>query len=220
MRLTDKAVKAAKPGVKTFRLFDGEGLYLEIHPKGGKCWRMKCRFNGKEDRLAFGVYPKVWLSEAREKRHEAQKALQSGKNPRYATGQKSDLTFRQVALEWFNARKGGWSDRYANTVLHRLETDVFPRIGNNAIASIESQDILGVIRPVSGRGASEKAKRLLRCITAIFAFGIVTIGEMRYSPAIGLHVTIPTKAVKHNPHLSERELPEFLKRLNEYQGSP
>ena len=79
---------------------------------------------------------------------------------------------------------------------------------------------MGVIRPVSGRGASEKAKRLLRYINAIFAFGVVTIGEMRYSPAIGLHVTIQTKAVKHNPHLGERELPEFLKRLNEYQGSP
>ena len=78
MRLTDKAVKSAKPREKTYRIFDGEGLYLEISPKGGKYWRMKCRFRGKEDRLAFGVYPKTSLSEARQKRQEAQDALKAG----------------------------------------------------------------------------------------------------------------------------------------------
>jgi hypothetical protein len=33
---------------------DGAGLYLEITPAGGRYWRMKYRFGGKEKRLAFG----------------------------------------------------------------------------------------------------------------------------------------------------------------------
>lgn len=219
MKLTDKTVKAAQPRDKLYRIFDGEGLYLEIHPNGSKYWRMKCRFNDREDRLAFGVYPKVSLSDARQKRQEAQDTLDAGKNPRYvATGQ-LEIPFRQVAIAWFDARKGGWSDKYAATVLRRLESDVFPKLGHRDIRQIGPQDILAVIRPIDARGAPEKAKRVLRYINCIFAYAIITIGEMKYSPALGLHVAISTRPVKHNPYLKEEELPEFLKRLDDYQGS-
>ncbi|MGC4031634.1 MAG: site-specific integrase [Tepidisphaeraceae bacterium] len=63
-----------------------------------------------------------------------------------------------------------------------------------------------------------KAKRVLRYINAIFSYAIVTLGEMRYNPAVGLHVAISTRPVRHNPYLKEHELPEFLRRLTEYQG--
>ncbi|MGN4189532.1 Arm DNA-binding domain-containing protein [Burkholderia gladioli] len=33
---------------KSCRLADGGGMYLEVSPTGGKCWRFKCRFAGKE----------------------------------------------------------------------------------------------------------------------------------------------------------------------------
>ena len=217
MRLTDKAVKAAKPRDRVYRVFDGEGLYLEIHPAGAKYWRMKCRFNDREDRLAFGVYPKVSLAEARERRRNALDALAAGRNPRQPVGK--DRTFREVATAWYEARKGGWSERYATTVWHRLETDVFGRIGGKDIARIDSQDVLGVIRPIDARGAPEKAKRVLRYVNDIFAYAIITIGEMKYSPALGLHAAISTRPVKHNPYLKQNELPEFLKRLDAYQGS-
>lgn len=220
MKLTDKAVKAAKPQEKLYRIFDGEGLYLEVHPTGSKYWRMKCRFNGKEQRLAFGVYPKVSLAEARQKRSKAQDALAKGKNPRYVDGSRETSTFRDVATVWFDARKGGWKERYATTVWHRLEFDVFPRLGDSEISRIEPQDILAVIRPIDARGAPEKAKRILRYINGIFTFAIITIGEMRYSPALGLHVAISTRPVVHNPFLSEKDLPEFLKRLDDHKASP
>lgn len=219
MKLTDKAVKAAKPKEKPYRIFDGEGLYLEVHPKGAKYWRMKCRFNDREDRLAFGVYPKVSLADAREERRKAQDALLAGRNPRQVAAQ-AGTTFRNVTTTWFDARKGGWSEKYAATVWHRLESDVFPRLGDKEISRIEPQDILSVIRPIDGRGAPEKAKRVLRYINGIFAYAIITIGEMKYNPALGLHVAISTRPVKHNPYLKENELPEFLKRLDQYQGSP
>ena len=57
MPLTDTQIRKAKPTEKTQRLFDGGGLYLEISPKGGKWWRLKYRFGGKEKRLSLGVYP-------------------------------------------------------------------------------------------------------------------------------------------------------------------
>ena len=36
MPLTDTAIRSAKPKDKTFKLFDGGGLYLEVNPSGGK----------------------------------------------------------------------------------------------------------------------------------------------------------------------------------------
>jgi Arm DNA-binding domain len=50
-------------------------LYLEVSPPGGKLWRYKYRFGGKEKRIGFGRYPDVGLKEARELRDEARKSL-------------------------------------------------------------------------------------------------------------------------------------------------
>ena len=48
MPLTDKAIQNAKPDNKPRRMYDSGGLYLEIAPSGGKWWRLKYRFEGKE----------------------------------------------------------------------------------------------------------------------------------------------------------------------------
>ena len=53
MPLTDTAIRNAKPGEKPVKLFDERGLYLEISPTGGKWWRLKYRFDGKEKRLSL-----------------------------------------------------------------------------------------------------------------------------------------------------------------------
>ena len=81
MPLTDTAIRSAKPKAKTFRLFDTGGLYLEVSPAGGKWWRWKYRFAGKEKRLSFGVYPDVSLRAAREKRDASRKQHASGLDP-------------------------------------------------------------------------------------------------------------------------------------------
>ena len=59
MPLTDTAIRNAKSGKKTCKLYDERGLYLEVSPNGGKWWRLKYRFGGKEKRLSLGVYPDV-----------------------------------------------------------------------------------------------------------------------------------------------------------------
>lgn len=59
MPLIDSAIRKAKPLEKAVRLFDGQGLYLEVSLAGGKLWRLKYRFAGKEKRLGLGIYPAV-----------------------------------------------------------------------------------------------------------------------------------------------------------------
>lgn len=65
MALSDLAVRNAKPGTKPVRMFDGGGLYLEVTPSGGKLWRLKYRFAGKEKVLALGKYPEIGLKDDR-----------------------------------------------------------------------------------------------------------------------------------------------------------
>ena len=81
MALTNIEIRNAKPGDKSFRLWDAHGLYIEVSSGGGKWWRFKYRFEGKEKRLSFGVFPDVSLSEAREKRDAARKLLANGVDP-------------------------------------------------------------------------------------------------------------------------------------------
>jgi Arm DNA-binding domain len=41
MPLTDTSIKNAKPRAKKYKMFDGDGLFLEVQPTGAKYWRMK-----------------------------------------------------------------------------------------------------------------------------------------------------------------------------------
>ena len=66
---------------KPYRLYDEQGLYLEVQPNGGRYWRLNYRFLGKEKRLALGVYPEVGLHEARRKCDDARGQLAGGQDP-------------------------------------------------------------------------------------------------------------------------------------------
>ena len=45
--LTDKAVRAAAPKDKAYKVSDSGGLFLHISPKNHKSWRFKYRMEGK-----------------------------------------------------------------------------------------------------------------------------------------------------------------------------
>ena len=76
--LTDTKIKRAKPKDKIYKLFDGDGLYLEVKPNGKKTWRVKYRLNGKEKTYTIGEYPLVTLAKARAIAREVkEKVLQS-----------------------------------------------------------------------------------------------------------------------------------------------
>ena len=80
-RLTEDAINNAKPAEKKWKLYDTSGLFLIVAPSGGKWWRFKYRFEGKEKQLSIGTYPKVSLTEARVLRDNARQLLKQGVNP-------------------------------------------------------------------------------------------------------------------------------------------
>ena len=74
-KLTELAIKNAKPSDKVRKLSDGGGMYLLVHPNGSKYWRMDFRLNGKQKTVALGIWPTDSLSIAREKREQAKKLI-------------------------------------------------------------------------------------------------------------------------------------------------
>ena len=81
MSLTNFDVKSAKAQPKNYVLKDERGLYLEVSTSGGKWWRLRYTFNGKENRLSLGTYPDISLKEARERRDEARTLIAKGIDP-------------------------------------------------------------------------------------------------------------------------------------------
>ncbi len=63
-KLSDVAIKNAKPKDKPYRISDGGGMFLEVTPTGAKYWRLAYRFQGRQKLLALGVYPAVALRQA------------------------------------------------------------------------------------------------------------------------------------------------------------
>ena len=84
MPLTDTQVRMARPSEKPVRMFDAGGIYLEVAPAGGKWWRLKYRFGGKEKSVSLGTYPETTLKQARDRRDrrdDARRLLAAGTDP-------------------------------------------------------------------------------------------------------------------------------------------
>lgn len=80
-KLTDVAIRKAKPADKPVKMSDGDGMYLEVQPSGARYWRLKYRIGGVEKRLSLGVYPEVSLAEARKRREDARRLIAAGTDP-------------------------------------------------------------------------------------------------------------------------------------------
>ncbi|EBD3739040.1 tyrosine-type recombinase/integrase [Salmonella enterica] len=226
MKLNARQVDAAKPREKAYKLADGAGLYLEVVPSGSRYWRMKYRFNGKEKRMAFGVYPAVSLAQARALRDEAKKKLAEGIDPSFAKKEEKlvrdvqlNNTFQAVALEWHGTKVSRWSEGYASDIIEAFNKDIFPYIGQLPVNDIKPLVLLNVLRRMENRGATEKAKKVRQRCSEVFRYAIVT-GRAEYNPAADLTSAMSGHESKHYPFLTVEELPDFFKALTGYTGSP
>lgn len=226
MPLTDTAIRNAKPADKPVRLFDGGGLYLEIAPSGGKWWRLKYRFGGKEKRYSLGVYPEVTLATARKKRDEAREKLAAGIDPGEAkkAEKRASLlaaahSFEVVARGWMNERKTTVEPAQHAKTLARMENDVFPWLGKRPIAEIDAPEILVVLKRVDGRGARFTAHRIRSEISRVFRYGIKE-GHCKADPARDLVDAIPPAQTTHFASITEPEkVGEMLRAFDGFTGT-
>ncbi|MBJ9145891.1 integrase arm-type DNA-binding domain-containing protein [Citrobacter braakii] len=223
MALTDIKVRTAKPTDKQYKLTDGSGMHLLVHPNGSKYWRLQYRFGGKQKMLALGVYPEITLADARARRDEARKLLANGVDP--GDKKKSDKieqeearTFEQLAVEWHATNKK-WSEEHSRRVLKSLEDNLFPAIGKRNIADLKTRDLLAPIKAVELSGRLEVASRLQQRTTAIMRYAVQS-GLVDYNPAQEMVGAVASSNRQHRPALQLKRIPELLRRIDSYTGRP
>ncbi len=226
MPLTDTAIRNANPADKARKLFDGGGLYLEVAPSGGKWWRLKYRYGGKEKRLSLGVYPDVSLKDARERRDEARKLLANDIDPsEHRQAQKAAKedrvanSFEVVAREWHAKHLPSWTDKHAETIIRRLEMNVFPWLGGKPVADITAPQLLQVIRRIEERGALETAHRMLGCCGQVFRYAVAT-GRAERDPSGDLRGALPPVKSQHFAAVTEPDqIAAVLRAIDGYEGT-
>lgn len=226
MKLTDVAIKRAKPVEKPLRLFDGNGLYLEISPSGGKWWRLKYRYAGKEKRLSLGVYPNTGLREARDRCIEARKLLAAQVDPaearraHKASGSEAGAqSFEAIAREWYAKQQPTWADSHSDKIIRRLERDIFPWIGSKDVATITAPEVLSLLRRVEQRGAIETAHRAQQNCGQVFRYAVAT-GRAASDPSRDLRGALtPWKPQHYATLTSSQAVAILLRDIAAYQGT-
>lgn len=222
--LTDAQVRKIKPLEKKKRYSDEKGLYLEVTPAGGRFWRLKYRFNGRESTLTIGSYPEISLAQARRARDEARIQLYSNIDPNAVKNERlqqinENILFKSLAMEWMEDRKAVIKENTYLRDLSVFEKDLFPALGEMPIDQIKGKDVLACAKKIEERGAQEMAKRSIPLAGRIFRFAIRK-GIIENDPTPHLQEALKPRKVKHRARLDISEFPPFLERMDRYHGNP
>lgn len=226
MPLTDTEIKKIKPGKKIIKLSDGRGLLLQVVPAGGKWWRFRYRFDGKQKTISMGTYPDVPLAKARERREEARRLLADGIDPsenrkiqKAARTEQSANSFEVVAREWFAKFKPGWAPTHSEKIIKRLENDVFPWLGSRPIAEITAPELLTCLRRIEGRGALDTAHRAHQNCGQVFRYAVQT-GRAVRDPSSDLRGALPPPRREHYASITEPSaVAELLRAIDGFRGT-
>jgi len=157
-KLTENSIRKAQILEKQYKIYDGDGMFLLIHPNGSKYWRMKYTFDGKSKLASFGVWPGVSLMVARERRHEAKQKIKMGINPVEEKRKNKQLQKKQstdnVNIEyvqtkesateshqWFRLLSPQGKARETEASLQLLKSNVFDNAGRKPFSLLDKQEL-------------------------------------------------------------------------------
>ena len=219
MALTELEIKHLKPKEKTYRVADGGGLCLEVSTAGGKLWRWRYYYQGKEQMLALGKYPALTLAEARKKRDASREVLETGKHltrekkiQKLRKAHEGENTFEKIARRWLGMKQEGLNEKYARQCLARMEQHVFNKIGDLPITEITIPDVVEVIEAIGKHGTIETARRMKQLISQVFRYSAQR-GLCQHNPAADLRDILPNTEEKHHACVHPSELPELLAKI-------
>lgn len=227
--LTDTKIRGAKPKEKAYRLYDKLGLYLEVSPKGSKLWRVKYRFQGRENRLGLGKYPAVSLADARARVLELKAIIAEGRDPSAVRKEEKAAvaavvvrarTFKDVALEWYGKNSGVWTEKHRHNMSIRLEKHVFPYIGDRPIVELKTTDFVTMLHHVEATGHIQTAHLVAQLCGRVTRYAAL-VGILDADPASGLSAAVAAVKTRHYPVITEpMELGKLLRAIWGYGGEP
>jgi integrase len=222
-RLSDAKIRRAKPGTKPYKLYDGDGLFLLIHPNGSRYWRLKYRAAGKEKLFAIGVYPEVGLAEARAKTMDARRVIREGGDPvaerRRHRADSSVPTFKAMAEEWIATRENQWSPTYRDAVQSGLAANLYPQIGDLSVQVITVPVLREALLLMERRGALAALRKVRMWASMVFRYAIAT-GRAENDPAAPLRGTFKAHKSRNFAALTKgQEFGQLVARIRTYDGS-
>ena len=227
MALTDTSIRNAKPGDKPKKLFDERGLFLLVQPSGGKLWRLKYRYLGKEKKLSLGTYPDVSLRVARERRDEARTILANGTDPATVKAALKDEakeaaanTFASIGEEYVakmeREKRAAVTIKKTQWLLSLLNRD----LGKRPISEITPAELLASLTEVESHGHLETARRMRSLSGRVFRFAVAT-SRATADPSVLLRGALVAPTVKHHSAILEPEaVGELLRAIDGYSGQP
>lgn len=235
-KLTDLAIRKAKPTDKQYKVKAGDGLFLIVRTSGAKLWQLQYRFGGREKTLSIGPYPLVSLTEARNKAFTARQSIHNGIDPSAAKQtakaalkeqkeqqkQDSGTAFELIAREWFEkfSKSNNWEVNHSSKIMGRFEKDIFPWLGKRPIKEISAPELLSVVRRIESRGALETAHRALSECGRVFRYAVAS-GLAERDPSGDLKGALPP--YRKNNHFAAITVPklvgDLLRDIEGYSGT-
>ena len=227
-KLTEAEIKNAHPKDKAYKLYDEGGLQLFIRPSGTKVWQYPYSLQGKRNIYTIGKYGHgaglIAAGDARKERDRVKSLVTKGISPnqtkedqKITTIQIAKNTFESLGREWI--AKQTWAEKHGKNIRSRLEKDVFHEIGHKPISEVTVKDIIHILKKIEARGAYDVAKRINQYCTAIFDFAILQ-DLCENNPALGRSKLVKSVRRQNRPHLTEAQLPDFMRKLEGYNGKP
>jgi len=189
---------------------------------------MEYKFEGKRKTLALGVYPETTLKHARDERLEARKLVHEGSDPvkvrRKIKSEKKlvlkaeqgldQLSFENVAMEWWKRQSLNQTEIHAREARRSLENHVFPHIGFKRIDEITTKEVKSLLLDLEGQGKGETAHRVQQRLRSVFQYAIMQEWTDR-NPASDLHKLLNPVKKQQMKALPLKEFPNYLQRLDE-----
>lgn len=185
--LTDTALRNLKPKSKNYKVFDRDGMYVTVSPKGTVTFRYDYRLHGRRETLTISRYGAdgISLAMARERLMDARKAIARGQSPamekqlekRRLTGAK---TFGDWVVVWLDGARLADSTKAMRK--HIIDRDIVPIFGNRLLQEILADDLRALCNKVKDRGAPATAVHVRDIVKQVYVFAIAR-GERLDNPA-------------------------------------
>jgi integrase len=232
--LTDTEAKQAKAAQKPRKLADEGGLYLFVARSGAKTWRYDFRFLGRRQTLTLGPYPEVSLKKARKRHHTARELLEDGQNPAVAKQREKHTaraaaanTLEAVSVDWLSEMGPHRSHSWSVMVGGWFRNHINPVLGNRPLDNIEPADVLALVRSIAAGTAKSckgdpqprTAENVRWIVSRVYRYANRNL-LTKINPARDIQGAIQLPPTKHHQPLKANDLPDFLKKVETYDGRP
>lgn len=204
------------------RYSDGDGLFLEVKPGGGRSWVLRAQYSGKRRDIGLGALRAVSLGDAREAAYQIRRQIARGLDPVAERRRERQVTptFRDAAKIVHDEHKASWKNgKHQNQWLSTLQTYVFPKLGDRLVSDIGAPEIRDVLAPI-WLSKPETARRVRQRIGTVLDWACVKGFRETEAPLRALSKGLPRQPKKdgHFAAMTYVDVPNFLTRLRERES--